>query len=81
MTTPLTKPVSRAVQHKQGDIVVTIADDGVTVRARGKQKGVFVPYDNLVQLGIQLADYMLAPSEHCQPFQVLATLRHRQRAK
>jgi hypothetical protein len=54
VTTELTKPVSRRV----GDLVVTIENDGIRLRAFRKRRSVFLPWSEAVKRGLVRMVYM-----------------------
>lgn len=68
------KTVRRHVSIPQGEFVISISHDGVSLRAAGKQKGVHLSYEQLAQAG-------LAHHVDPDPLKALSHLRRGRRKK
>ena len=55
MTTPLTKPLKRAVKIKGRPFVVTLSPEGIAVTLKGKRKGQELRWEDLVSGDAALA--------------------------
>ena len=55
MTTPLTKPLRRAVKIKGRPFVVTLSPEGIAVTLKGKRKGQTLRWEDLVSGDAALA--------------------------
>jgi hypothetical protein len=75
MTTELNKPVSRKVHIRdKGDFVVSITEDGISIRKFRKQKSVTLAYDQLALRALEQAAYLLNKREWEDPLGTLSKL-------
>ena len=70
--TELTKPVSRRIHIAgKGDFVVTLSEQGVSIRKLRKRKAVTLPYEQLALRALEQEGWMLNAKQWADP---LATL-------
>jgi hypothetical protein len=70
MTTEWTRPVARRI----GDMVVTIRQEGVEIRAVRKQRAVLVRYDEIVRRGLMKFGVRLSEKQWADPLRQLRNL-------
>ncbi len=67
--------VSRKVYIEgKGDFVVTISQDGVSIRMFRKRKRVKLSFEELAKLGLEQAAYLLTSEEWKDPLRTLGNL-------
>lgn len=75
MITELKKAVSRRVHVRgKGDFVVSISEDGITIRKFHKRKSVTLPFDQLAFRALEQAAYLLSEKEWDDPLGTLGKL-------
>ena len=82
MVTELNKPVSRKVNVRgKGSFVVSITNDGITIRRFRKRKSVTLPFDQLALRALEQAAYLLNAKEWEDPLGTLSKLGRLKRKK
>ena len=82
MVTELKKTVSRKVHVQgKGSFVVSITEDGITIRRFRKRKTVTLPYDQLAFRALEQAAYLLNEKEWDDPLGTLSKLGRLKRKK
>lgn len=75
MVTELNKTVSRKIHVRdKGDFVVSITNDGITIRTFRKRKSVTLSFDQLALRAIEQAAYLLSEKEWNDPLGTLSKL-------
>jgi hypothetical protein len=74
------KRLRRRISLPEGAFVLTVDNDGIHLRAAGKQTGVRVPYDALALAGLECERYTLTDDDRQRPLETLGSLYRRQRA-
>jgi hypothetical protein len=75
MVTELKKTVSRKIHVRdKGDFVVSITNDGITIRTFRKRKSVTLSFDQLALRAIEQAAYLLSEKEWNDPLGTLSKL-------
>lgn len=75
MVTELKKTVSRKVHIRdKGDFVVSITEDGITIRKSRKRKAVTLTFDQLALRALEQAAYLLNEKEWDDPLGTLGKL-------
>lgn len=73
MTTRYNKPVSRTVSTVGGDLVVTLTDKGIGIRAYGKRRTLTTTYEDIATLALKRHQIALTAEQWEQP---LKSLKH-----
>lgn len=82
MVTEWNKPVRRKVHiPDRGDFVVTIEQDGVSIRKARHRRAIKLPFDAFARKGLELEGYLLSAKEWADPIKTLGKLRRLRRIK
>jgi len=80
--TELTKPVSRKIHLAgKGDFVVTITEEGISLRKSHKQITVMLPYEQLALRALEQDGWMLSAKEWSDPLKTLGKLAGRRKKR